>query len=1723
MGQFDRLCYFRSGPASSSATTSSTSSSSGSSSSSSSSATTTGGGLSAGAAGAAVTEVAADVIGHVALLDAQSIHSAIPPHPPKKHMVNCAFDIQTSTRTWHFITETSEEVDRWVKELQAVRAYWLKQIELGNVTAEELGAEPAEEDKPEVHKTGLHLPFLKSKKKQAAAAAAAAATATTPTPANGGHPTLSKTPSGQFTGSSPVSSEPTSISSSPPGDGLVHSSDSISSTGAIIVKIHLLGAGEFRTMPITSTSTAEQLASKLASKLHVGSDQREQYSLVAVPASASGESTVSVHNPPEPLSCETSAQTLVLDEDDNISSLKTNGFKLYYLDRMKCVVQPIGMPDGSFVSLPLTYEMTAAEICGLPVLAARFAQIYAVLSSATDATTPSIGLFLRTVDESGAVSQQLFSQYDKPLETLFESPDSDAIPVAKSQGEGTSVALYLLNKTAHETVHSATPAAGRDSIGDELFLRPGLRNSVFVRPDADDEDDYLEKDEAAAIERDAALGLFSKHAVDEAEASAAPAAVSADVHQDDSSSEEQHVETHLEIPATTLPQVDSTVPSATESSVVSVTSPGLPSNEAAAAAAVVTAKVTSRPGSAGASQSTSNSSTPSSLNASSQLSSAANAEPVDELPPKGSVRDALKVFGGSGSSSTPSPAGQGKKKGAAKNAAAAAAPAKAKASSPPVEPAAEPAASLATSAPPSTENVATPSSSSAPAVAENVATVSSSTPSAGAADTTAAPNKQPATSAAASSSTPTKGAAGKSKKQQKQQQKQHAASEPAPEQPKSEVPTSTSTATPVKPTVAQQNGEKAAPLVAESQSSHANRASPLPSADSDSMRPRAGTIQSALYFDPAAKVPRQQTLDSRSSDFGVQISDQPTTYNSTASEALKEQAVSGQLDDADLAVEFARQANTFQRDVDGGVSRPDDSDIFSNGDADTAPTNDEVLEDLALKAAQADELQAADDSPAPAVDLTSPVPMFVSKSRATASLISSASSSPSPAPGETTVSPFASETTPVSHSLSRAPLEAKREPFVIPSPSVLKIVLLQSSSAASTATNAAMDTISLSGTVLHNTAGVWRIVLDAQSSGRVEPVSASELGHIESFTLPGGVRAIFHHTSKRWQVIPVISMDDEPHALSSGIVRGTVEEPAAAPEAPAAPAPAEPQLAKLDIARAQAHRNAVPGAPFMIATKSSSTVAPVAETEHSSSTATTDSLADSVVLSSSVSLPTRPQPGPAAAAGAAASIHALGPPQPFASLATKQPSLKSLSATSTTQRAPAPSQDLHHPMSYAFADESGRGVTRDELLELQNHTIKLHTVVGSIVRLFSQNALESNESDAADDTKNPAMGSLVRGSLCSALAGFLLHGLKQYRGFMMSRLDLWQVVEASTVSQTSPNNPVQRQTHRIVSFLNGHALMAKDSSMKYRSFVCALLNDSLLESWLLQLHCSDDILPKFYEPNALLRSASRAQMKELATTVHPLTAVRFKLHLQFEVRQQAVPSSPAHVQPSHQPLVQDAASDSSSSSSLASRSLTSQGSVNIDMSSSHPEVMPAMASSAMVNVEAGDATHALQRTLAGRSHSSFAQPESPAPRSTQSSSSSPFSLFRQQSSGFGSGFLRGTLESVRAKVVENVNSLLGEVGIEAADAPPRPRPAVPEDDYDDNSAVDGLTSVSAAAVRPGMRVIALSHFVAHDMEQLAFCKGDEMVVSDRVDDRWALCTLNSITGLVPLSLIAQLD
>ena len=100
------------------------------------------------------------------------------------------------------------------------------------------------------------------------------------------------------------------------------------------------------------------------------------------------------------------------------------------------------------------------------------------------------------------------------------------------------------------------------------------------------------------------------------------------------------------------------------------------------------------------------------------------------------------------------------------------------------------------------------------------------------------------------------------------------------------------------------------------------------------------------------------------------------------------------------------------------------------------------------------------------------------------------------------------------------PLQTNERPLPIEvrSPNILKVIMQATETPAEDPNERPMDLLSLSGVVVKNDRGIWRL---QEGCNFHDPLPQDCQDHTENFVLPGGIRVIFNHsqTPKRWHVL----------------------------------------------------------------------------------------------------------------------------------------------------------------------------------------------------------------------------------------------------------------------------------------------------------------------------------------------------------------------------------------------------------------------------------------------------------------------------------------------------------------------------------------------------------------------------------------------------------------------------
>ena len=96
---------------------------------------------------------------------------------------------------------------------------------------------------------------------------------------------------------------------------------------------------------------------------------------------------------------------------------------------------------------------------------------------------------------------------------------------------------------------------------------------------------------------------------------------------------------------------------------------------------------------------------------------------------------------------------------------------------------------------------------------------------------------------------------------------------------------------------------------------------------------------------------------------------------------------------------------------------------------------------------------------------------------------------------------------------------ASGQAITIHRPSILKVILLQSQASTSPSHTNRMNTISLSGVVLHLKNDKW-LLHDGYEFHDPACVEEDKESKMERYPLPGGIVAVYNHTKNCWFVLP---------------------------------------------------------------------------------------------------------------------------------------------------------------------------------------------------------------------------------------------------------------------------------------------------------------------------------------------------------------------------------------------------------------------------------------------------------------------------------------------------------------------------------------------------------------------------------------------------------------------------
>jgi len=156
-----------------------------------------------------------------------------------------------------------------------------------------------------------------------------------------------------------------------------------------------------------------------------------------------------------------------------------------------------------------------------------------------------------------------------------------------------------------------------------------------------------------------------------------------------------------------------------------------------------------------------------------------------------------------------------------------------------------------------------------------------------------------------------------------------------------------------------------------------------------------------------------------------------------------------------------------------------------------------------------------------------------------------------------------------------------------------------------------------------------------------------------------------------------------------------------------------------------------------------------------------------------------------------------------------------------------------------------------------------------------------------NDQCNKDVAVLVRGQLCTALSRVLLHGFKSFK--IIGRFHIWDFVsEACASTHLRVKNQGGKYTKAELTLttavvdINENEGMANNPNIKFRSFVCAGLNNQQMPEWMEVLTTDKDVVAKFYESWAYIQSNTDA-LPKIKAAVRPLCDYPFKLSIDYEI------------------------------------------------------------------------------------------------------------------------------------------------------------------------------------------------------------------------------------------------
>ncbi|XP_064387985.1 uncharacterized protein LOC135336189 isoform X2 [Halichondria panicea] len=128
---------------------------------------------------------------------------------------------------------------------------------------------------------------------------------------------------------------------------------------------------------------------------------------------------------------------------------------------------------------------------------------------------------------------------------------------------------------------------------------------------------------------------------------------------------------------------------------------------------------------------------------------------------------------------------------------------------------------------------------------------------------------------------------------------------------------------------------------------------------------------------------------------------------------------------------------------------------------------------------------------------------------------------------------------------------------------------------------------------------------------------------------------------------------------------------------------------------------------------------------------------------------------------------------------------------------------------------------------------EIGTAFHHVMEQFEVSRDQAGKKKIGSDMVNVAMGHLIRGEFCTAIAKLLLDGMKPYRLEGLIQDDVWKVTVAfSNEAQSNPSLVYPSFDKLVFQPINSLKTLMKDYNIKYRTFVCLAMSRGMLTGFL---------------------------------------------------------------------------------------------------------------------------------------------------------------------------------------------------------------------------------------------------------------------------------------------------